>query len=163
LFIQTWVELLESAFVGIAAQRRDATPLIFTAHSLPMGMAARSPYVEQLNATARRIAEKLGHTNWKLAYQSRSGKPGDPWLEPDVSQVIRAIAAPGARQVVVAPIGFVCDHVEVLYDLDIEAKRTAAAVGIGLVRASCPNDHPTFIRMMSDVIKKNIEAVEQTG
>jgi ferrochelatase len=163
LFIQTCVELLESAFVGIAAERRDATPLIFTAHSLPIVMAARSPYVEQLNASARRIAEKLGHTNWKLAYQSRSGKPGDPWLEPDINQVIRDVAALGAQQVVVAPIGFVCDHVEVLYDLDIEAQRTAAAVRLGLVRASCPNDHPTFIRMMSDVIRKNIEAVEQTG
>ena len=163
LFIQTWVELLESAFVGIAAERRDATPLIFTAHSLPIVMAARSPYVEQLNAAARRIAEKFGHPNWKLAYQSRSGKPADPWLEPDVNQVIRDLAGSGAQHVVVAPIGFVCDHVEVLYDLDIEAKRTAEAVGISLVRASCPNDHPTFIRMMSDVIRKNIEDVEQTA
>ena len=98
------------------------TPLIFTAHSLPTAMAARSPYVEQLTTSAQLIATKLSHPHWSLAYQSRSGKPGDPWLEPDIGQTIRDLAAQGEKQIIVAPIGFVCDHVEVLYDLDIEAK-----------------------------------------
>lgn len=158
LFTQTWVELLQSAFERIAAARRSSTPLIFTAHSLPVPMAARSPYVEQLNTSARLIAENFGHALWTLAYQSRSGKPADPWLEPDIHRCLRDFAAAGARNVVVAPIGFVSDHVEVLYDLDIEAKATATEAGIEMIRASCPNDHPTFIRMMGDVIHAQIRA-----
>ncbi|MGH7795758.1 MAG: ferrochelatase [Candidatus Binatia bacterium] len=149
LFIRTWVELIEAAYARIATDRR---PLIFTAHSVPIAMAARSPYVEQLNITARLIAEKLGQPIWSLAYQSRSGKPTDPWLEPDIGEAIRKLAAERCQEFVVAPIGFACDHVEVLYDLDIEAKKLADDLRINLVRASCPNDHPTFIRMIADVI-----------
>jgi ferrochelatase len=76
----------------------------------------------------------------------------DPWLEPDIWQAIRDLAAQGVSEVVVAPIGFVCDHVEVLYDLDIEAKKLAANLGVNFIRANCPNDHPTFIRMIADLI-----------
>ncbi len=119
-------------------------------------MAAGSPYVEQVESTARLIAKKLDHPRWSLAFQSRSGRPSDPWLEPDIAQAIRDCAANGVRQIVVAPIGFVCDHVEVLYDLDIEAKRTANSLGVALIRASCPNDHPTFIRMIADVVNQTI-------
>ena len=163
LFTRTWTELLHSAFEKIPADRRPSAPLIFTAHSLPAAMAARSPYVEQLNASARRITEKLGRASWMLAYQSRSGKPMDPWLEPDINQCLRDFGAAGARDIVVAPIGFVCDHVEVLYDLDIEAKATAREAGIEMIRASCPNDHPAFIRMMGDVIEAEIEAARRSG
>jgi ferrochelatase len=148
LFILTWVELIQAAaHVGQA-------PLIFTAHSLPTAMAARSPYVEQLTTSARLIAAKLNHMDYSLAYQSRSGRPSEPWLEPDIGTAIKQLATAGHGQVIVAPIGFVCDHVEVLYDLDIEAKNIANAVGVELIRASCPNDHPTFIRMIADVIGK---------
>ena len=153
LFIQCWVELIAAAFARIAPERRNSTPLIFTAHSLPAAMAASSPYVDEVQTTARLIAKSLGHEPWSLAYQSRSGRPSDPWLEPDVASVIRDCAARGVKDVVVAPIGFVCDHVEVLYDLDIEMKRLAGNLGINFVRASCPNDHPTFVRMMADVIE----------
>ena len=107
-------------------------------------MAARSPYVEQLEVTARLVAAKLRHERWSIAYQSRSGKPTDPWLEPDIGDAIRKLAAEGSKEVVVAPIGFVCDHVEVLYDLDIEAKKIAEDHGVRFLRASCPNDHPDF-------------------
>jgi protoporphyrin/coproporphyrin ferrochelatase len=119
-------------------------------------MANRSLYVEQLKITARAIAEKIGHKNWSIAYQSRSGKPGDAWLEPDINVVIRDLSVQGATDVVIAPIGFVCDHVEVLYDLDIEARNTAAHSGIKLHRASCPNDHPTFIQMIVDVVLRRM-------
>ncbi|HKY09129.1 MAG TPA: ferrochelatase [Candidatus Binatia bacterium] len=153
LFIQAWVELIESAYKQIADDNRNSAPLVFTAHSLPIVMAARSPYVEQLQTSARMIAQKLGRNSWSLAYQSRSGKPSDPWLEPDIGDTIRKLAEAGHRDIVVAPIGFVCDHVEVLYDLDIEAAKIATQAGINLVRASCPNDHPTFIRMIADVIQ----------
>ena len=161
LFIQTWVELLQSAFGKVAVEHRESAPLIFTAHSLPAAMAARSPYVEQLNTSAHMIAEKLKRDNWSLAYQSRSGKPSDPWLEPDINECLRRLAAAESRNVVVAPIGFVCDHVEVLFDLDIEAKATADKLGMQLVRASCPNDCPTFIRTIADIAESAIEARER--
>ena len=156
LFIQCWAELIAEASAAIAPERRNSTPLIFTAHSLPTAMAARSPYVEQLQVTAELIAARLGGGDWSLAYQSRSGSPSDPWLEPDIGKMIRDSAVRGVTDVVVAPMGFVCDHVEVLYDLDIEAKRLATELGVNFIRASCPNDHPTFIRMMADVIEKRI-------
>lgn len=158
LFIQTWCELIEASFAGITREQRSATPLVFTAHSVPVPMANRSPYVEQLEITARSVAEKIGHKNWSIAYQSRSGRPGDAWLEPDINTVIRDLSAQGAADVVIAPIGFVCDHVEVLYDLDIEAQRTAAHAGIELHRAGCPNDHTTFVQMIADVIARSVQA-----
>jgi ferrochelatase len=123
-------------------------------------MAAGSPYVEQVESSAHLIAEKLNHPRWSLAYQSRSGRPTDPWLEPEISQTIRDLAAQGEKQIVIAPIGFVCDHVEVLYDLDIEAKKLAGDLGVALIRASCPNDHPTFVRMIADVIATKLKSTE---
>ena len=163
LFVQSWTELIQTAMTKIDAVERHSTPLIFTAHSLPTAMASRSPYVEQLTTSAQLIATKLNHPRWSLAYQSRSGRPSDSWLEPDIGQAIRGLAARGERQIIVAPIGFVCDHVEVLYDLDIEAKQIANDLGVRLIRASCPNDHPTFVRMMADVIAAKIKSVEHRG
>ncbi len=160
LFIQTWAELIDAALTKIAGDRRNSLPLLFTAHSLPVPMAARSPYVEQLETSARLIAERLGHRIWSLAYQSRSGKPSDPWLEPDIGSALHKLAAEGSRETIVAPIGFVCDHVEVLYDLDIEAKKIAADLGIELIRAACPNDHPTFIRMIAEVVAHKLQRSE---
>jgi protoporphyrin/coproporphyrin ferrochelatase len=157
LFIQTWCELIRERLAGIAREQHPATPLVFTAHSVPVPMANRSPYVEQLEITARAIAEKIGHKNWSIAYQSRSGNPGDAWLEPDINPVMRDLSIQGATDVVVAPIGFVCDHVEVLYDLDIEANKTAAQAGIKLHRVGCPNDHTTFVQMIADVIAGSVQ------
>lgn len=163
LFIQSWVELIQAAMTKIDTASRSTTPLIFTAHSLPTAMAARSPYVEQLQTSARLIAETLGQQNCSLAFQSRSGRSSDPWLEPDIGDTIRTLAAKGQKEVVIAPIGFVCDHVEVLYDLDIEAKKFADGLGVNMIRAGCPNDHPTFVRMMADVIGEKLSAVEGGG
>jgi len=160
LFLQSWVELIQTAMTKIDAVKRHSTPLVFTAHSLPTAMAARSPYVEQLKTSAQLIATKLNHPRWSLAYQSRSGRPSDPWLEPDIGQAIRDLAAQGDKQIIVAPVGFVCDHVEVLYDLDIDAKNIADGLGVELIRASCPNDHPTFVRMMADVIDSQMNKAE---
>ena len=163
LFIQTWTELIQASFAEISGRERPTTHLIFTAHSLPVAMASRSPYVEQFETTARLIAARLGHERWSLAYQSRSGKPTDPWLEPDIGDAIRKLALDNCKDIVVAPIGFVCDHVEVLYDLDIEAKRIAEDCGINMRRASCPNDHPLFIRMMANLIERKVKAAEDRG
>jgi len=156
LFIQTWVEQIQSSLRMLLEDKRHSTPLVFSAHSLPATMAHQSPYVEQVKETARLVAERLGHQCWSVAYQSRSGKPADPWLEPDIGQVIRDLAIQNVREIVVAPIGFVCDHVEVLYDLDIEAKTIAEDRGIRFIRANCPNDHPTFIEMTADVIETSL-------
>jgi len=153
LFIQALAEQIRPALERVAAQKRPTTPLILTAHSVPTAMAAKSPYVEQIQDTARLIGEHLGHRRCLVAYQSRSGQPSEPWLEPDISDVLRSLSTEGATDVVVAPIGFVCDHVEVLYDLDIEAKRIAQGLGTNFLRANCVNDHPTFIRMMAEVIE----------
>jgi ferrochelatase len=133
------------------AARNDAR-ILFSAHSIPAPMAAESPYVAQLEESARRVAEKLALSNQRLVYQSRSGNPRDPWLSPDVLDALREEAARGARDVVVAPIGFVCDHVEVLYDLDIEARKVASELAINFVRAATLSAHPSFIRALADAV-----------
>jgi ferrochelatase len=116
-------------------------------------MPGTSRYVQQIEVGARLVAELLGHSRWSIAYQSRSGDPRTPWLEPDIGMVLAKLAADGIRDVVVSPIGFVCDHIEVLYDLDIEAKQIAAKQGLNFIRAGTVNDHPTFIQMLADVIR----------
>ena len=135
----------------------DGVPILFTAHSLPVAMAARSPYVRELETSCRLVAAALGRTDYTLAYQSRSGSPHEPWLEPDVNDAIRVLAARGARALVVAPIGFACDHVEVLYDLDVEARATAENVGTRLVRAATVSDHPAFVRMLAEVVRAHAD------
>jgi protoporphyrin/coproporphyrin ferrochelatase len=134
-------------------ERADAT-IVFTAHSVPTAMAATSPYVAEITASARAVAARLGHGRWQLAWQSRSGSPREPWLEPDVNDVLRALAAQGVSDVVVVPIGFICDHVEVLYDLDVEARATAASLGLRFARAATVSDHPDFIAALADVIRE---------
>ncbi|MBM4243304.1 MAG: ferrochelatase [Deltaproteobacteria bacterium] len=144
---------IAAALEPIPGGERAATPLVFTAHSIPADMASASRYVEQFTRSARLVAERLGHARWQLAYQSRSGRPQDPWLEPDINLVIEQLAAAGERRLVVAPIGFVCDHVEVLYDLDDEAQATAARCGIAMTRAGTVNDHPGFIAMLAGLVE----------
>jgi ferrochelatase len=119
-------------------------------------MAAASPYVADFTAASREVASRLGHGRWSLAYQSRSGSPGEPWLEPDVNDVVRALGREGTRHVVLAPIGFVCDHVEVLYDLDVAARATALAAGLTLHRAQAVNDHPAFIGALAAIVLRHV-------
>lgn len=155
LFIQATAERIEPLLEK--ATDRTATPLVFTAHSVPVAMAARSPYVEQIQQSSKLVAERLGHKRWLIAYQSRSGGPREPWLEPDIRKVIEDLAAEGTQELVVAPIGFVCDHVEVLYDLDIDARGVAEGLGMRFFRAGALNDHPTFIQMMAQVIEESLK------
>lgn len=158
LFIEAVADLTWQAFAAVPDEHRNETPLLFTAHSVPAAMPGTSTYVRQIEEGTQLVAEKLSHRRWSVAYQSRSGDPRVPWLEPDIGMVLPRLAAEGAREVVVVPIGFVCDHIEVLYDLDIEAKQIATAHGLKLIRASTVNDHPTFIRMMADMVRKAISA-----
>ena len=163
LFIEALSANVVAALAQVPDTRRAATPVVFTAHSIPERMAAASPYVAQVTEGAQRVAARAGHAHWSIAYQSRSGNPRDPWLEPDICDVVRTLAATGARDVVVVPIGFVCDHVEVLYDLDIEACQVADGVGINFLRASTVNDHPAFIRMLADVVRRQVSAGSAGG
>lgn len=153
-FIEAMADRARAAFGALPPAARAATPLVFTAHSVPVAMAEASPYVAQLTESARLVAARLGHARWSAAYQSRSGRPEDAWLEPDIGDELRRLAAAGARDVVVAPIGFVCDHVEVLYDLDVEARQVAAACGLGFHRATTVTDHPAFIGMLAELVKE---------
>jgi len=158
LFIQAWAELIGMELGKISPARRGSATLVFTAHSVPAAMAAGSPYVAEIHETARLIAAQLRHDRWSVAYQSRSGNPREPWLEPDILSVIRVVKDQGAEEAVIAPIGFVCDHVEVLYDLDVEARKGAEEAGLGFHRTRCVNDHPLFVRMMADVIGAKLKA-----
>jgi len=153
LFVETMVERATAALAEVPARRRPTAHLVFTAHSVPVAMAHGSPYSAQLESVARRIAGRLAHPHWSVAYQSRSGSPHEPWLEPDIGDVLRVLAREGVEEVVVIPIGFVCDHVEVLYDLDVEARRLADELGLGFHRAAAANDHPRFIEMLADLAK----------
>lgn len=159
LFVQAWAEQIGAELAKVPDAKRSDVPLLFTAHSIPTAMAARSPYCEQLKESCALVARQLSHGRWSLAYQSRSGNPKESWLEPDIGAALKNLAAEGAAEVVVAPIGFVSDHVELLYDLDIEAKGIAESLGLSFLRAKSLNDHPTFIRMMAEVVEKRIKAV----
>jgi len=104
------------------------------------------------------VARRLGRAEFRAAYQSRSGDPREPWLEPDIGRVIENLAAGGVRHAVVVPIGFVVDHVELLYDLDVEARAVGERLGVTLHRASAANDHPAFIAMLVDLVKRALAA-----
>ncbi|TAM58908.1 ferrochelatase [bacterium] len=152
LLVRAHAQRARAALARLGRDDFAATALIFTAHSIPRAMAECGPYVEQLLATAGLVARELEAPDWQLAYQSRSGAPDEPWLEPDVCSVLERLpAASGRREAVVVPIGFVCDHVEVLYDLDVEAAAVAAAAGVRLERASALNDHPDFIAVLTEL------------
>ena len=127
--------------------------LVFTAHSIPMTMAADSPYEHQVQETAKRIATGLKAKSFSVAYQSRSGRPQDAWLEPDIRDEIRRLALLGMKKITVAPIGFVADHAEILFDLDIQAAAVAREVGVTLQRAQAANDHPLFVRMLAQLVR----------
>ena len=144
---------IEQALAQLAPSRRDRARLVFTAHSIPRPMADESRYETELEESARLIAGELGRSDWGLAYQSRSGRPTDPWLEPDVCDYLRAERARGLAAVVLCPLGFVADHVEVLYDLDEQAGGVCRAIGLDMRRAAAVNDHPLFLDMLADIVR----------
>ncbi len=156
LFIEVQIDCVRTALTRIPALRRSSAHLVFTAHSVPVAMANGSPYSAQLESVAGRIADRLGHRQWSVAYQSRSGPPSEPWLDPDIGQALRVLAQKGVEDVVVTPIGFVCDHVEVLYDLDIEARQLAEGLGLHFHRAPAANDHPRFIELLADLVRQGV-------
>ncbi len=130
--------------------------LAFTAHSIPVAMAQACRYEGQLRESARLVAEVVGAADTALVYQSRSGPPQVPWLEPDILDHLRKIAGRGVTDVVISPIGFVSDHLEVLYDLDVEGRDVAAELGLNLVRASSASTHPAFVGMIRELIEERL-------
>jgi ferrochelatase len=151
-FIEANIEHVRRAFEQIAPARRAVAHLAFTAHSIPKMMADNSDYEAQLLEAARLVAEGLGHENWRLVFQSRSGPPTQPWLEPDILDYLRELKAGGASDVVVSPVGFISDHMEVLYDLDTKARSLARELGINMVRAATASTHPSFIKMIRELL-----------
>jgi ferrochelatase len=133
-------------------QFSSAPVLAFTAHSVPISMASTGPYVQQLEWTCRTIAGRLGREDWKLVYQSRSGPPTQPWLEPDILDYIRRLHVEGRSELVIAPVGFTSDHLEVVYDLDTEAAQLCRDLDITTVRAATVGTDPRFVWMIRDLI-----------
>ncbi|MCA9131527.1 MAG: ferrochelatase [Planctomycetales bacterium] len=158
LFIEAQRQLTAEALQTIAPQRRAMCRLLFTAHSIPLAMAEHCRYVEQLSETARLVATALGHTTWEVVYQSRSGPPHQPWLEPDICQRLEQLASSGTQDVAVIPLGFVSDHMEVLFDLDTEARETCVRLGLGFVRAPSVGTHPSFVRMVRSLLEERLLA-----
>ncbi|MGH3002572.1 MAG: ferrochelatase, partial [Gaiellaceae bacterium] len=130
--------------------------IAFTAHSIPLVMARCCAYEVQLREAARLVAEAVGVDDWAVVYQSRSGPPQVPWLEPDVNDHLRTLAERGVANVVVSPLGFVSDHLEVLFDLDVEAKETAAQLGLTMVRAGSAGTHPAFVSCLRELVAERL-------
>ena len=137
----------------------DDTALLYSAHSIPVAMARTSDYEAQLSEVARLVTEAAapGHP-WKLVWQSRSGPPTVPWLEPDVGDHLAALAADGTRSVVVAPIGFISDHMEVVFDLDVQAAERAASLGLRFVRAATVGAAPEFVSMIRELVQERLDS-----
>ncbi|HUD98065.1 MAG TPA: ferrochelatase [Bryobacteraceae bacterium] len=156
-FIEPMAERVRTSFECIPAERRAAAALAFSAHSVPVDMAETSRYVAQVEEACRLVAERAGHPSYRLVYQSRSGAPGQPWLGPDVLEYLRELAAAGAtRDVVLAPIGFISDHMEVVYDLDTEARRSACELGLHMVRAETVGADSRFVAMIRELVLERI-------
>ncbi|MGI8741948.1 MAG: ferrochelatase [Bryobacteraceae bacterium] len=152
LFIDVMAGNVEAAFAQIPPEHRANVALLYTAHSIPLAMAQTSNYEPQLLETCRLIASTIGRGRWRLVYQSRSGPPQQPWLGPDILDALREIRSQGATDAIVAPVGFISDHMEVLYDLDREARVVAGEIGLTMIRASTAGTDPRFIAMIRELI-----------
>ena len=152
LFLDANADRLRSALSRVPEDRRAAARMMFTAHSIPVSMASSSCYREQIESTARAVASLAGRATWDLAWQSRSGPPGQPWLEPDILDHLRRLAESGVKDIVVSPIGFLSDHMEVLYDLDVEAAALCRELGMNFFRAESAGLHPAMIEMFAQLI-----------
>ena len=157
LFIEVVSEKVSEAVDLLPEDDQTKPHVVFTAHSIPMAMANTSPYVEQLTEAARLVAERLEISDWDLVYQSRSGPPSMPWLDPDICDHLDGLKAKGIPSVVVSPLGFVSDHMEVLFDLDLEARDHAAKIGMNYVRASTPGNDPKMVEMVVELIRERLE------
>jgi ferrochelatase len=152
-FIEATVERVGDALRAVPADAQRNVQIVYLAHSIPVSMANSSDYVLQLEEVRRLVSGALGHTNDVLVYQSRSGAQGQPWLEPDILDYLRHVKAGNlASAVVLAPISFISDHMEVLYDLDVEARQLCDSLALPMTRAKTVGVHPKFIGMIRELI-----------
>lgn len=152
-FIQASIERTRQALEALPEVERPGARLVFTAHSLPLVMARTSPYVAQLRLACSLVAEALGRPDWDLVFQSRSGPPDQPWLEPDVLDFLQGV--PGTEAVLLSPIGFLSDHVEVLWDLDVEASELCRDRGLSFRRAATVGVHAAFVRGLRQLLEES--------
>ncbi|HLA12006.1 MAG TPA: ferrochelatase [Pyrinomonadaceae bacterium] len=157
LFVEANASNVRAALDLIPRPRQANTMLLFTAHSIPQSMAVNCKYEIQLREIARLISRSLNHLRYALVYQSRSGPPNQSWLEPDVCDELRKIKSQGITDVVIAPVGFVSDHMEIIYDLDTEARRVCDDLGLHMVRAKTVGTDPLFVKMIRELIREQIE------
>jgi ferrochelatase len=157
-YLETMIELTGERLGRIPAERRATTEVIFTAHSIPTSMAKGCAYEKQLAEASRLVADALALPSWRLAYQSRSGPPSVPWLDPDILDELDSLPASGYTDVAIVPIGFISDHMEVLFDLDHEAAERAHELGLGFQRVSTAGAHPRFVRMIRELIEERMTA-----
>lgn len=150
-FIEPMIELTRAALEQFPEEERADVHLAFSAHSIPLAMAQHSDYEVQLAEACRLVAQGVGTDNYKLVYQSRSGPPHIPWLEPDICDYLEEIIENGTDKVINVPIGFISDHMEVIYDLDTEAVQMAEKIGMKFVRAGTVGTHPAFISMIREL------------
>jgi ferrochelatase len=156
-FIEANVENIKVALAQIYESRRGEAELVFTAHSIPLTMADNCDYETQLREASRIVADELGRPRWQLVFQSRSGPPSQPWLGPDICDYLRELKSRGVEDVVISPIGFVSDHMEIVYDLDTEAGKLCEEIGLNMVRAATAGTHPAFIRMIRELVLEKID------
>jgi ferrochelatase len=167
-FIEPFAANASAALAALPADVRDGAHLVFTAHSIPVAMADSSGppgtrrYVAELTEAARLIAERTGDGShpWSLAFQSRSGPPSQPWLEPDVRDHLGDLTKSGTTAVLVIPVGFVSDHMEVRHDLDVEAAQSAESLGLAFARAATPGTHPRFASMITELVRERLARPE---
>lgn len=155
-FIEAMVDRVTTALASFPAERRASVEIVFTAHSIPEAMARRCDYEAQLRDACGLVAERIGPNPHRLAYQSRSGPPQVPWLEPDILDVLEVLAADGIMDVVIVPIGFISDHMEVLFDLDTEAAELAQQLGMRMVRAETAGTHPRMVETIRQLVMERM-------
>ena len=160
-FVAVNTERVRQALDLLSVADRGKAKIAFTAHSIPLGMADHCSYVSQLTETCRLVAAglDLAPNRWKLVFQSRSGRPGDPWLEPDILDHVRALHEQGESSLVIAPIGFLSDHIEVLFDLDEQARELCDQLGMAMVRAGTVGNDPQFISMIRELVEERLGRV----
>jgi protoporphyrin/coproporphyrin ferrochelatase len=156
-FIEAAADRVRDALTEVRRLGASDVRVVVTAHSIPCAAANTSDYVKQLTETARLVCESLGVSSWDLVFQSRSGPPSQPWLGPDILDHVRALHSERVDDVVIAPLGFISDHMEVLYDLDTEARQLAGELGMNMVRAQTVGTHPAFISMIRQLVEERLD------